>query len=264
MELSISGKKAIITGGSKGIGKAIAKELAKEGVDLGLCARNESGLIATSDEITSNYNVKVFTAAADTRDDNSISMFIDGAASALGGLDILINNAAAPGGLVMGPLDQADPLELIDDIDTKVVGYLRSTKRSVPYMKKAQWGRIINIGGLAARSGGAISGLRNLALVHLTKTLSNELGQFGITANIIHPGATRTERTQPMQENIANAQGLTVEDIEKKATQSIDIKRMVEAEEIAYLAVFLCSPRASAITGESIAAGGGVGSAVFS
>ena len=131
-------------------------------------------------------------------------------------------------------------------------------------MKKAQWGRIINIGGLAARSGGAISGLRNLALVHLTKTLSNELGQFGITANIIHPGATRTERTQPMQENIANAQGLTVEDIEKKATESIDIKRMVEAEEIAYLAVFLCSPRASAITGESIAAGGGVGSAVFS
>ena len=264
MELSISGKKAIITGGSKGIGKAIAMELAAEGVDLGLCARNESDLIETADEITSNYDVKVFTAAADTRDDSSISNFIDGAASTLGGLDILINNAAAPGGLVMGPLDQADPLDLIDDIDTKVVGYLRSTKRSVPYMKKAQWGRIINIGGLAARSGGAISGLRNLALVHLTKPLSNELGQFGITANIIHPGATRTERTQPKQENIANAQGLTVEDIEKKATQSIDIKRMVEAEEIAYLAVFLCSPRASAITGESIAAGGGVGSAVFS
>jgi NAD(P)-dependent dehydrogenase (short-subunit alcohol dehydrogenase family) len=264
MELSISGKKAIITGGSKGIGKAIARELAKEGVNLGLCARNESDLIETADEITSNYDVKVFTATADTRDDSSISMFIDNAASALGGLDILINNAAAPGGLVMGPLDQADPLDLLDDIDTKVVGYLRSTKKSVPYMKKAQWGRIINIGGLAARSGGAISGMRNLALVHLTKTLSNELGQFGITANIIHPGATRTERTQPMQANIAHTQGLSVEDIERKATQFIDIKRMVEAEEIAYLALFLCSPRASAITGESIAAGGGVGSAVFS
>ena len=264
MELSISGKKAIITGGSKGIGKAIARELAKEGVDLGLCARNKSDLIETADEITSNYDVKVFTAVADTRDDSSISMFIDGAASNLGGLDILINNAAAPGGLVMGPLDQADPLELIKDIDTKVVGYLRSTKKSVPYMKKGQWGRIINIGGLAARTAGAISGMRNLALVHLTKTLSYELGQFGITANIIHPGATRTERTQPMQENSAHTQGLSVEDIEKKATQFIDIQRMVEAEEIASLAVFLCSPRASAITGESIAAGGGVGTAVFS
>ncbi len=264
MELSISGKKAIITGGSKGIGKAIARELAKEGVDLGLCARNKSDLIETADEITSNYDVKVFTAVADTRDDSSISMFIDGAASNLGGLDILINNAAAPGGLVMGPLDQADPLELIKDIDTKVVGYLRSTKKSVPYMKKGEWGRIINIGGLAARTAGAISGMRNLALVHLTKTLSNELGQFGITANIIHPGATRTERTQPMQENMAHTQGLSVEDIEKKATQFIDIQRMVEAEEIASLAVFLCSPRASAITGESIAAGGGVGTAVFS
>ena len=236
MELSITGKKATITGGSKGIGNAIARELAKEGVDLGLCARNESDLIETADEITSNYGVKVFTAVADTRDDSSISMFIDGAASNLGGLDILINNAAAPGGLVMGPLDQADPLELMKDIDTKVVGYLRSTKKSVPYMKKGEWGRIINIGGLAARTAGAISGMRNLALVHLTKTLSNELGQFGIT----------------------------VEDIEKKATQFIDIQRMVEAEEIASLAVFLCSPRASAITGESIAAGGGVGSAVFS
>ena len=264
MELSITGKKAIITGGSKGIGKAIARELAKEGVDLGLCARNESDLIETADEITYNYVVNVFTAVADTRDDSSISMFIDGAASNLGGLYILINNAAAPGGLVMGPLDQADPLELMKDIDTKVVGYLRSTKKSVPYMKKGEWGRIINIGGLAARTAGAISGMRNLALVHLTKTLSNELGQFGITANIIHPGATRTERTQPMQENMAHTQGLSVEDIEKKATQFIDIQRMVEAEEIASLAVFLCSPRASAITGESIAAGGGVGSAVFS
>jgi len=141
MELSITGKKAIITGGSKGIGKAIARELAKEGVDLGLCARNESDLIETADEITSNYGVKVFTAVADTRDDSSISMFIDGAASNLGGLDILINNAAAPGGLVMGPLDQADPLELIKDIDTKVVGYLRSTKKSVPYMKKRGMGQ---------------------------------------------------------------------------------------------------------------------------
>ena len=164
----------------------------------------------------------------------------------------------------MGPLEQADPLELINDIDTKVIGYLRATKRSVPYMKKAQWGRIINIGGLAARNAGTISGMRNLALVHLTKTLSNELGQFGITANIIQPGATRTERTQPTQENIAQTQGLSVEDIEREATKFIDIQRMVEAEEIASLAVFLCSPRASAITGESIAAGGGVGSAVFS
>ena len=89
MELSISGKKAIITGGSKGIGKAIARELAKEGVNLGLCARNEPDLIETADEITSNYDVKVFTAVADTRDDSSISMFIDRAASDLGGLDIL-------------------------------------------------------------------------------------------------------------------------------------------------------------------------------
>ena len=258
------GKIALVTGASRGIGRAIALKLAAEGAEVILnYRRSKTECEGVLSEIADMGGSGIAIRADVGNPEKTEAMFTV-INEEYGKLDILINNAAAPGGLVMGPLDQADPLELIDDIDTKVVGYLRSTKRSVPYMKKAQWGRIINIGGLAARSGGAISGLRNLALVHLTKTLSNELGQFGITANIIHPGATRTERTQPMQENIANAKGLTVEDIEKKATQSIDIKRMVEAEEIAYLAVFLCSPRASAITGESIAAGGGVGSAVFS
>ena len=105
--------------------------------------------------------------------------------------------------------------------------------------------------------------MRNLALTHFTKTLSNELGPHGITVNIIHPGATRTERTGPMQESQASELDLSMEEVERKAASGIDIRRLVESEEIAYLTTFLASPKASAITGEAIAAGGGVGSAVF-
>ena len=263
MDLELKGKKAIVTGGSRGIGKAIALSLASEGVDIGICSRFMESLSATASEIERHTGQNVFFSAADTTDTESVESFISSAATELGGIDILVNNAAAPGGLVMGPLESASPDELLSDIDTKVVGYLRAAKAVAPYMKQQGWGRIINIGGLAARSAGAFSGMRNLALTHFTKTLSNELGPHGITVNIIHPGATRTERTGPMQKSQAREQDLTIEEVERKAAAGIDIRRLVESEEIAYLATFLASPKASAITGEAIAAGGGVGSAVF-
>ena len=128
---------------------------------------------------------------------------------------------------------------------------------------RSGWGRIINIGGLAARSAGAISGMRNVALTHFTKTLSNELGPQGINVNIIHPGATRTERTAPMNQAQAKERNVSVKDVEDAVSAGIDIRRIVESEEVAFLAAFLASPKSSAITGEAIAAGGGVGSAVF-
>ena len=263
MDLELVGKKAVITGGSRGIGKSIAMSLAKEGVEVSICSRSIVTLKSTAREIELETSQKVFFSEADTTSMESVNDFIEFSASSLGGIDILVNNAAAPGGLVMGPLDTADPDELLSDIDTKVVGYLRSAKAAAPYMKSKGWGRIINIGGLAARSGGAISGMRNLALSHFTKTLSNELGPFGITVNIVHPGATRTERTAPLNEKQAAENNLTVEEIEKKSAANLDIRRIVESDEIAHLTTFLASPKAAAITGESIAAGGGAGSAVF-
>lgn len=263
MDLELGGKRAIITGGSRGIGKSIALALASEGVAVGICSRSSESLSATASELENRTGQKIYFATADTTITESVESFINAAAVELGGIDILVNNAAAPGGLVMGPLDTASPEELLADFDTKVVGYLRSAKAAAPYMKQQGWGRIINIGGLAARSGGAISGMRNLALTHFTKTLSNELGPHGITVNIIHPGATRTERTGPMQETQARKLNLPLDEVERKASAGIDIRRMVESEEIAYLTTFLASPKASAITGEAIAAGGGVGSAVF-
>ena len=116
-------------------------------------------------------------------------------------------------------------------------------------MQRQSWGRVINIGGLSARRAGTFSGLRNAALMHLTKTLSDQLGPDGITVNLVHPGATRTERTGAEQE--------------ERASQGNAIRRMVDASELGYVVTFLASNKAGAITGESIAAGGGVVGAAY-
>ena len=116
-------------------------------------------------------------------------------------------------------------------------------------MRRQGWGRVINIGGLSARRAGAFSGLRNAALVHMTKTLSDQLGPDGITVNLVHPGATRTERTGPAEE--------------ERGSQGNAIRRIIDASEIGYVVAFLASNKAGAITGESIAAGGGVVGAVY-
>lgn len=136
-------------------------------------------------------------------------------------------------------------------------------KYSAPYLIQNGWGRIINIGGLAARSGGALSGMRNLALTHMTKTLSSELGPKGINVNIIHPGITVTEATEPKQAQQAQEEGVPIKEIETRASQGLDTRKVPTSDDIAAVATFLASPISSSIAGEAIAAGGGVGSAVF-
>ena len=259
MDLELQGRTAIVTGGSQGIGKAIALQLAREGVDLAICARRQDVLEQTGNEIASETGRKVVPIVADTTSNDDVSRLVETAVASLGKADILVNNAALPGGLVTGPLAEASVEGLMADIDTKVVGYVRCAKAVAPHMQRAGWGRIVNIGGLASRNAGTISGLRNLSLVHLTKTLSGQLGSSGITVNVVHPGLTRTELTRKQAEE----QGLSVEEYEKRAGQGITIGRIVDASEIAYLVAFLCSPKAEVLTGESIAAGGGVGDAVY-
>jgi NAD(P)-dependent dehydrogenase (short-subunit alcohol dehydrogenase family) len=120
----------------------------------------------------------------------------------------------------------------------------------------------VNIGGLSGRRSGTISGLRNISLVHLTKTLSDQLGPSGITVNLVHPGTTRTERSGPMYAERARREGVTVEQIEGLIAQNIPIRRIVDAQEVAYVVTFLASERAAAVTGETVSAGGGSGNAV--
>ena len=263
MDLELAGRTAIVTGGSLGIGKAVARELALEGVDIVICARRREILEETARELEKETGRRIIPVLADTTSRESVESMVEATAAALGRIDILVNSAAVVGGAVQGPLADANEETLLEDINTKVMGYFRCVKAVAPHMQRRGWGRIINIGGLSGRQGGNISGLRNAAVVHLTKTLSEQLGPYGITANVIHPGATRTERTGPNFEEQARQQGVTVEEIERRTAQNIAVRRIIDAKEIGYLVAFLASPKATAITGEVIAAGGGSGRAVF-
>jgi NAD(P)-dependent dehydrogenase (short-subunit alcohol dehydrogenase family) len=243
MDLELAGRVAIVTGGSRGVGRAIAEELAREGVDLAICARNRQSLDEAAQALAKETGRRVVAIVADTTNGESVTRMVQATLAELGRIDVLVNNAATPGGLVRGALAEADESALLEDIDTKVVGYLRCAKAAVPNMQHRGWGRIINIGGLSGRRSGNISGLRNAAIVHLTKTLADQLGPHGITVNLVHPGTTRTERTD--------------EETARRAAAGNAIRRIVDAGEIGQVVAFLASTKAASITGVAIDASGG-------
>jgi NAD(P)-dependent dehydrogenase (short-subunit alcohol dehydrogenase family) len=263
MDLELAGKVAIVTGGSRGVGKAIALELAREGVDVVICGRSRDTLEAAATEVTRQTGRRIVPVPTDTTNRESVEQMVKETVATLGKVDILVNNAATPGGLVQGSLAEANEESLLEDINTKVVGYFRCARAVAPHMQSQGWGRIVNIGGLSGRRSGNISGLRNAAIVHLTKTLSDQLGPSGITVNLVHPGTTRTERSAPMYAERARQQGVTVEEIERRIAQENAIRRIVDAKEIGYVVAFLASTKSTAITGEIIAAGGGTMRAVY-
>ncbi len=189
----------------------------------------------------------------------------------MGGLHILLNSASLPcvSATAVGPIETVNEDDLLSDFDVKYVGALRCARAAIPFMKEQGFGRIVNISGGNARNAGNLSGgARNVSLVHLTKTLSIQFGRFGITVNCIHPGTTRTERTPGMLAARAGQLGISADEMEQQdfAPDSLRgnaICRMVDASEIAYLTVFLASDKAWAVSGEVIAANGGVGNAVY-
>ena len=271
MELGLQGKYALVTGGSKGIGKAIARELAREGVDVVIAARTLSDLERSAQEIQSETGRRIIPLALDVTKRDQVDRVTDEAAEKLGGLHILVNSGSYPGGSASatGPIESVDEDDLISDFDVKYAGALRCARAAIPFMKDQGWGRIINISGGNARTAGNLSGgARNVSMVHLTKTLSNHLGRHGITVNCIHPGTTRTERTPGQLAARAAELGIEPEELEERnfapgSPAGNAICRMVDASEIGYLTAYLASEKAWAVTGEVIAAGGGTGNAVF-
>ena len=191
MDLGLQGKHAIVTGGSRGIGKAIARELAREGVDVAIVARNEGRLEATARELGAETDRRIIPWSPTSPARSRWSAWSPQAAQQLGGLHILVNSGSAPGGsaTATGPIETVVDEDLLDDFNVKYVGALRCARAAIPHMKTQGWGRIINISGTNARNAGNLSGgARNTSLVHLTKTLAVQLGRFGITVNCIHPG----------------------------------------------------------------------------
>ena len=271
MDLGLKGKYALVAGGGRGIGKAIALELAREGADVVVASRTESELQKTAQEIEDATGRRVVPMAFDVTQRDQVDRVIAETAQVLGGLHILVNSASLPGGSASatGPIETLNEDDLIGDFDVKDVGALTCARSAIPFLKDQGWGRIINISGGNGRTAGNLSGgARNVALVHLTKTLSNHLGRYGITVNCIHPGTTRTERTPGLLAARAAQLGITTEEMEKQdfapdSPRGNAICRMVGGSEIGYLTAYLASDKAWAVTGEGIAAGGGTGNSVY-
>lgn len=264
MDLQLTGKVALVTGGSKGIGKAVAHTLAGEGADIAILARTQETLDAAAAEIAGATGRRVLAYSCDTGNTAAVNETVERIAADFGRIDILVNSAARPGGAPPRPGIEHLPDDIFnEEMNTKVLGYLRCARAVVPHMKREGWGRIVNISGLAARqTGNAVGSMRNVAVAALTKNLADELGPFGINVTCVHPGLTWTEFMEEMMTRQAEARGETLDDARKRMAEGNAVKRIIEASDVAALVAFLASPLSVAVTGDSIAAGGGVGRAI--
>jgi NAD(P)-dependent dehydrogenase (short-subunit alcohol dehydrogenase family) len=264
MDLGLGGKVALVSGASKGIGKAVARQLASEGATVAIAARTEDALRAAATDLAEETGQRILPVVADTSDEDSIRSMVDQVVAELGRVDILVNSAAVPGGGGPPPaLEDITAEAFWADMNVKVLGYLRVAQAVAPHMKAQGWGRIVNISGLAARSAGStIGSMRNVSVAAMTKNLANELGPHGINVTVVHPGMTYTERMPEVFAARAQAQGISVEEAEAQFASGNSIRHLVTAEEVADVITFLASPRSIAINGDAIAVGGGAGTAI--
>jgi NAD(P)-dependent dehydrogenase (short-subunit alcohol dehydrogenase family) len=259
VDLELTGRRALVTGGSRGIGLAVATMLAAEGADVALVARGAQALEQAAADLVAQGARRVIAVPADTGDDASVQAMVAEVVAQLGGVDILVNAAATPA--TRAPFTDED---LEREINVKVRGYLRCARAVAPHMAEHGWGRIINISGLAARqSGNVVGSIRNVAVAAMTKNLADELGGQGINVTVVHPGFTLTESTEGMLPGMAEARGTTVEELRQRLDAGVSIGRLVAADEVAAVVTFLASPRSVAINGDSIAAGGGARGSIY-
>ena len=191
MDLELQGRTAVVTGGSRGIGRAVAAELSAAGVAVVIAARRREPLEEAALQLGGpSRHRRVIAVPADTTDDASVRALMQRAATELGSVDILVNCAAPVAWLAPNPgLADLTADQFERALDVKVLGYLRCAREAAPLMRRRGWGRIINVAGLAARRAGSIIGsIRNAGVVALTKNLAAELGPHGINVTCVHPG----------------------------------------------------------------------------
>ncbi|MET0189151.1 MAG: SDR family oxidoreductase [Pseudonocardia sediminis] len=259
MDLQLGGKRAIVTGASRGIGLAVATTLAAEGADVALVARDAAALDEAAVQVDAAGPGRVVAVPADTADDSSVRARVDTVAERLGGVDVLVSAAARPAGA--GPLPSLTDLTDDDvrvELETKLLGYLRCARAAAPLMTAQGWGRIVNISGLNARKSTSLVGsVRNVAVASMTAALAQELGPRGVNVTVVHPGLTVTERIPGMIADRARERGVDESTVRAELDATTTIGRMTTAQEVADVVAFLASPRSVAINGDTVAAGGG-------
>jgi NAD(P)-dependent dehydrogenase (short-subunit alcohol dehydrogenase family) len=263
MLLDLANRVAIVTGGSSGIGYAIAKVLAQEGAQVVITARRTDLLRKAAASLTTDTGRTVTPIDTDTTDQARVDQMVAAVHNQFSRVDILVNCAAIPGALASNRIEELDDGALLRDLNTKVVGYARCCKATAPFMKQRSWGRIINIGGLTAREPQALGGLRNVAICHLTKAVSDQLGPHGITVNALHPGIIRSAHLLDLLGAEAKETGKTLAEVEAEYLAETPTRRYIDMAEIGTAVAFLASSAAASITGESLGVDGGITRGIY-
>jgi NAD(P)-dependent dehydrogenase (short-subunit alcohol dehydrogenase family) len=263
VETGLVGRSALVSGGSKGIGKGIARALALEGVSVALLARTEHEVLAAAQEIAGETGVTVVRVQADVTDTDSLKAAVEhlsGLAS-FNPLNIVVNNAAPPITRTDRQIEWTDK-EWFAAIDVKTVGALRLIRETIHLIPHDGTGRIINVpggSGIAVLSPALLHGINNAALLHMTGFLAADLAANKVTVNAIVPGLVGTEFRQIWAKELGERQGKSTEEFvgEFCKSKGILLERWAEVSEIGDLVVFLASDRASYITGAKIPIDGG-------
>jgi NAD(P)-dependent dehydrogenase (short-subunit alcohol dehydrogenase family) len=257
MDLQLKGTRALVTGGSEGIGKAIAMAFAKEGVDVAICARRKEPLEATAKAIAAATGRKVVAIPADLTKAEDAERFVTEGAAALGGIDLMVNNAgSAPGGVIetLTEDDWALALQL------KFMGYVRCLRYALPIMVKQGGGRVVNLignDGVKPSYWEVAPGAANAAGQNLTMALAGQYGKHNISFCAVNPGPVRTERWAGLVRAMSRDMKIPYEEADTLAPSSIPLGRIAESEEVANLVTMLASPLAHFVNGTMIEIDGG-------
>jgi 3-oxoacyl-[acyl-carrier protein] reductase len=257
MDLQLDGKTALVTGGSEGIGRGIALGLAREGVDVAICARRPGPLEAAAAEIAKQTGRKVVAIPADLTKDADAKTFVEKGHQALGRVDIMVNNAgSAPGGVLehLSEADWAQALQL------KFMGYVRCLRYVLPIMQRQGGGRVVNLignDGVKPSYWEIAPGAANAAGQNLTLSLAGQYGRHNISFCAVNPGPVRTERWAGLVDAMARDMKLPYAEADKLAPGSIPMGRIAEVEEVANLVVMLASPLMHFVNGTMIEIDGG-------
>lgn len=256
MDLGLKDKVALVAGSSRGLGRAIAEELAAEGANLVLCARGE-GALREARAAVEQLGVRAVSVAADLADPEHVERVVTAAQREFGRVDILVTNAGGP---PAGPFESHGPEAWQSAVRLNLESALNLTRAVLPGMKERRWGRILHVTSIAVKQpvdGLILSNSVRAAVTGFARTLANEVAPWGITVNCLLPGYTRTDRLEELAQRNAESRGTTPEEARAQWEREIPMGRLGEPREFAALAAFLASERASYITGTSVQVDGG-------
>jgi 3-oxoacyl-[acyl-carrier protein] reductase len=258
MDFGLKGRVAIVAAASKGLGRAAAEELAKEGCELAICARTAADLEQTAKEIEAASGRPVFWRAVDVTKPEAVSAFVDAVDKKFGRVDICITNAGGP------PSKKFADISLDEwraAVDLTLLSNVFFAREVLPRMKRNHWGRLITITSISVKQpidGLMLSNCLRAGVAGLAKTLANEYGADGITVNNVCPGYTLTDRLGELFGKRAKDAGVTIEEIQKQSAAAVPIGRLSRPDEFAALVAFLSSERASSMNGTTIQVDGGL------